>query len=310
MSMIHPCSHRLRCCIAATVLVALLIMPGAASASARLYGQGLLWRVEANGYPTSYVFGTMHMSDERILQLPEPVLQAFDASQRCLFELIVPQDGFTLTITEMQLPEGISLRDIVGDDVYNKVVVAAGRYGIPTALIGRMHPGALMLAFRSPPSEWQRRLDGWAFLDLALQNEARAVGKEIYALETIEEQLAISEDEKGINIALLLNGMIENSFRMEQDMETLVQYYLRRDMDAFFSREEGHIALQPQGEREAYARFVVRLLDRRNKTMVERMLPHLQAAKSFVAVGAAHLSGAKGILHLLEQQGFTVSRVY
>lgn len=291
-------------------LFALLLVPGTLSASARLHGQGLLWRLEAPGYPTSHLFGTMHVSDERVLRLPEPVLQAFDSSERCLFELIIPQDGFATTITEMQLPPGINLRDIVGDDVYNKVVVAAGRYGIPTATIGRMHPGALLFAFRVPPAEWQRRLAGWAFLDLALQNEARAVDKPIHPLETIEEQLAVLFDGGKTDIALLLDGMVEKSFRMAEKHETMVQHYLRGDIDAIFSAEEGAAALLPQAERDAYESFMLRLLDRRNEEMVERMLPHLRDAQSFVAVGAAHLSGKNGILHRLELQGFEVTRIH
>ena len=309
MTLGDHCAKRFCHATVAAFLVGLLLVPGTPLASARLYGQGLLWQLEAQGYPTSYLFGTVHLSDERVLRLPEPVLQAFDGGQRCLFELIVPQDGFISAIAEMRLPEGIYLRDIIGDDIYSKVVVAAGRYGISTAAIGRTHPYALMVAFRQPASEWQRRRAGWAFLDLALQNEARAMGKAIYPLETIEEQMAIGAGEER-NITLILNGMIENSLRMEQEMEAMVQHYLRRDLDAIFSQEEGRVALLPEDQRQAYANFMTRLLDRRNEVMVERMLPHLQAAKSFVAIGAAHLSGKQGVLHLLEQRGFSVTRIY
>lgn len=270
----------------------------------------MLWSLQAPGLPTSYLFGTVHLSDERILNLPAPVLRAFDASQRCLFELIVPQDGYTLTVTRMLLSHGLYLQDVIGDEAFNKVVVAAGRYGIPTAAIGRMRPEALMLAFQSPPSEWQRRLRGWAFLDLALQNEARAVGKPIYALETIGEHLALDPFRNSPNVGLLLEGMVENSFRMERDMEALVRYYLRRDLDAMFSAEEGRIALLPEAERAAHAAYMLLLRDVRNEAMVQRMLPHLRAASSFVAVGAAHLPGKTGMLHLLELQGFRVTRLH
>jgi len=44
-------------------------------------GQGLLWKIERDGAKPSYLFGTMHMSDTRIVNLPEPVEKAFDTSE-------------------------------------------------------------------------------------------------------------------------------------------------------------------------------------------------------------------------------------
>jgi hypothetical protein len=40
------------------------------------------------------------------------------------------------------------------------------------------------------------------------------------------------------------------------------------------------------------------------------MIPLLQRGRAFVAVGALHMPGDEGILHLLEQRGYRVTRVY
>jgi len=52
------------------------------------------------------------------------------------------------------------------------------------------------------------------------------------------------------------------------------------------------------------------MLDDRNRTMVKRMIPLLQRGSAFVAVGAAHLPGEEGMLYLLEQEGYRVTRIY
>ncbi|TNF37962.1 MAG: hypothetical protein EP315_01845, partial [Gammaproteobacteria bacterium] len=57
-------------------------------------------------------------------------------------------------------------------------------------------------------------------------------------------------------------------------------------------------------------RLMVEMLDKRNLRMVERMQSCLQQGRAFIAVGALHLPGVQGVLHLLEQQGYSVSPVY
>ena len=65
---------------------------------------------------------------------------------------------------------------------------------------------------------------------------------------------------------------------------------------------------EAEAERIAGA-FWERLVARRNRRMVERMLPGLRQGGVFVAVGALHLPGEEGLVALLRQEGFTVERV-
>ena len=301
-----------RCMVTSVLLACTLLASDPVTASARLYGQGLLWKIEGRGYEPSYLFGTMHVTDERVLQLPEAVLKAFEASRRCIFELVVPEDGGPWdSIPKQTLPNNLHLSTIIGDAAYNKVVIAAGRYGIPTGQIEKIHPAALFAIFNQPANEWLRRSAGWAFLDQALQNEARALGKPLHALETMAEQIAISDQRYGgVDIGTLISGMIDHSFKTEQAREVMIQHYLRRDLDAIFDQQQGIVALLPTAERQAYKAFQALLLDNRNVHMAERSEKHLAVGRAFIAVGAAHLPGKKGVLRLLEERGYKVTRIY
>ena len=293
------------------VMALALLSPGGAFAGAKLHGQGLLWRVEGFGYEPSHVFGTIHLSDERILALPQPVLDAFDNSRAALFELIVPGDGFVGLPQQMLLPHGVTLEEILGRQIYAQVAAAARRYGFTTRQIGRMAPGSLLFVFDQTASEWRRRTSGWIFLDHALQQEALALGKPIYPLERVEEQAALLDNfgpRPPIGIILLVKA--ERALSLENDIEVLIQDYLRRDLDAMMSREEAAIGRMPQDMQRIYKEYNRRLLDVRNHIMVRRMQPFLAQGRAFVAVGAAHLPGKEGVLHLLEGMGYTVTRVY
>jgi hypothetical protein len=56
-------------------------------------------------------------------------------------------------------------------------------------------------------------------------------------------------------------------------------------------------------------RYTDRLLNYRNRRMVERMMPYMEQRSAFVAVGALHLPGEQGVLRLLERQGYRVTRL-
>ena len=58
-----------------------------------------------------------------------------------------------------------------------------------------------------------------------------------------------------------------------------------------------------ESDRKAWESFQADVIDRRNFLMVERMQDRLQEGAAFVAVGALHLPGEKGVLKLLQGQG-------
>ena len=47
----------------------------------------------------------------------------------------------------------------------------------------------------------------------------------------------------------------------------------------------------------------------RNRTMAANAAPILQRGNAFIAVGALHLPGEKGLIELLRRDGYTVTAV-
>ena len=87
----------------------------------------------------------------------------------------------------------------------------------------------------------------------------------------------------------------------------LLAAYKQRDLGGLMTLNETSMKT---GDQRLAEEFQQNLIVDRNHRMVERMREYLQQGSAFVAVGALHLPGEEGLLNLLEQQGYTVRRVY
>src|SRR5215471_17859297 len=92
------------------------------SAQIRATEKPFLWRIE--GTPPSYLYGTVHVPDPRVLELPEVVRKAFDASD--VFNAEIPLDAATQAglMKKIVLPPGQDLRKIVGEEVFGRLMRA------------------------------------------------------------------------------------------------------------------------------------------------------------------------------------------
>ena len=128
----------------------------------------------------------------------------------------------------------------------------------------------------------------------------------MFALETLKEQLDVFD---GMPMRLqvdLLRHSMRHAKRDKNEFERMVKLYLKSDVEAILG-----VATGGKMEIPEFARvFDKRMLDNRNKNMVERMGPRLAEGNALIAVGAAHLPGRVGVLNLLAQEGYHIARVY
>jgi uncharacterized protein len=131
--------------------------------------------------------------------------------------------------------------------------------------------------------------------------------KKVYGLETIQEQLALFDSMPEVDQVTLLKDALDRFPELDALHAELLAVYRQRDLDGLLAINK---ASMQTGDVRFACEFQRRVIDERNHRMAERMQPYLQQGKAFVAVGALHLPGDEGLLNLLEQQGYTVSRVY
>ena len=107
----------------------------------------------------------------------------------------------------------------------------------------------------------------------------------------------------------LLRHAVETHHELTAQTEKLLQAYLQRDLGLMWQIGEADVVGRPE-LRPLKQVFDQRLLYDRNARMIERMQPQLKTGAAFIAVGALHLYGDRGLLNLLARDGYRITRVY
>jgi len=172
---------------------------------------------------------------------------------------------------------------------------------MPPEIVHQFKPWVVMALLSMP------KPDGGLILDLVLRQRAAAAGKPTAGLETAEEQLAVFEQLSLADQIDLLKMTLAQRPKLPRLMDALIEAYAADDLDRIGELVAASSA--NQADLEVLRRFTFRLNDRRNLRMARRMTPYLQQGGAFVAVGALHLAGPKGILQLLRQSGCQIAPV-
>jgi uncharacterized protein YbaP (TraB family) len=280
---------------------AVLLLLFWAAAQAAPYSHGLLWKIERAGQAPSYVFGTIHSEDARVLTLPEPVQRVFDGSKTYVMEALLDESALVTMSSSMLFNDGRTLKDVLSVSTYSKTVSAMTDFGMPEAGLQLMQPWAVAMTLSTPKPKTG------IVLDLSLMQQAMAQGKQTAGLETVEEQVGIFAGLPMNEQVLLLEDALQQLSDIQQTFATMHELYLARDLAGL---ERLNVAQQAMGNQKLEQKLMLQLVEKRNQRMAARMEPYFKSGQAFIAIGALHLPGAAGVLNLLAQKGYCISVVY
>jgi len=268
------------------ILFSLLLLVLLAQADAG-QSRGLLWKIEGANARPSYLLGTMHSEDPRIINLPPKVKTIFDRASSFSAELNMDMDKLLLASQYMFYTNETKLQNIIDRRLYQESVQLLLKYGIPEMLAERMKPWAVAATLSMPKSETG------LFLDLVLFTQAQAAGKRVYGLETIDEQMAVFETMPMKQQIQMLKDVIQDYDATQSMLDELLELYVQRDLEGIRVLSESYME---KGDSQVAAYFQQTIIDDRNLRMLQRMQPRLKEGNAFIAVGALHLTGEKGLL--------------
>ena len=202
-------------------------------AMATPYGEGLIWRIEKENVKPSYLFGTIHLADPRLLSLKPAARKAFDDSTTLaleITEILDPKKLAGIAFSALKFTsytDGSSLKDKLSQEDAAKISEAArNKLGLPWSLASKMKPWALMGALGLPACEMDRKKAQLPVVDAYLGQLAQGQNKQIVPLETMIGQLkamdSLPED-------VSLQGLVQSvslGTRLDDLFETMIQLYL------------------------------------------------------------------------------------
>ena len=276
--------------------------------------EAMLWKVAKPGIEPSYLFGTMHLSDPRISELPQKAKDAIAQSKSVTLEVADLSDqavGAALTKDRDLIVYGDASKTLkaqLSDDEYKKVEQIVAKSGMPAEFAAALKPWLISMLLATSDCERKQLASGAKVLDLRVAAEAQKNGMTVSGLETIEDQLvalaAVPEDQQ---VAMLKVGL-KYIDRSDDIMETLVQMYVKRQVGAAMPFQLA-LAAENGVPASAFDGFQKTLLVDRNVKMRDAATPMLEKGNAFIAVGALHLPGETGLVSLLRERGYTVTPV-
>jgi uncharacterized protein YbaP (TraB family) len=266
------------------------------------FDKGLLFSIEGPGTPVSYIFGSIHSGDPRLLAFSDKLRETLNATDQFMMEIKMDQSVILQSLTALWLMDGRKLPDVVGERLYQMVIETGEQAGMPEMTFTYMKPWVVMMLFSLPPGNYQQ------IVDVELMKMAVSSGQKVIGLETIQEQFDVFDKMSISDQKILLENTLKNYPMLSKQFESLFDAYLDRDL-ARLQQIADEQMQQQTGARQAIERLMERLLDDRNQRMLERMLPEIENRANFIVVGALHLPGKQGLLTLLEQQGFRIAVV-
>ena len=268
-------------------------------------GSTLLWRIEHpdiyNGIRSSYIFGTIHLDDRRIMDIPDSVMKRLNVADTLMLELELNANGSVDMLRKMLFTDGRKLTQIIGETTYKEVKNALIESGnqLPGDVLTVLKPWAAMLLLVRPENK------SGTFLDKKLADLARKAGIRVQGLETFNEQLSVFDDIAIDDQVSLLHSTIDSLAEKDLAYQQMLNAYINGDLEKLVSIANGQ---QPADKRLAKL-INTKLIFERNQRMFDRMQRQLQAGNTFVAVGALHLPGEQGLLKKLRMAGYRVTRI-
>lgn len=270
----------------------------------------LLWKISGNGIQKpSYIFGTHHVAPATMIDSVKGASEALAGAEKVYGEIdmsVMNDMGAMMKMQQATMaPADSTLSKVFSADELKKIDAMLTEAGTPvtTTMLEPVKPAtlsnliALGLAKKAFPD-----FDPMQQLDATIQVTAAQKGKPVGGLETLDSQIELLYGTPISFQAADIRKSIDDIESCVESTRLMSEAYLAHDInklyDIFTDPKNG--MTEPEAERMIY---------KRNNAWVDILTGLLPTASIFIAVGAGHLPGEKGLINLLRKAGYNVEPI-
>ena len=279
----------------------------------------LLYRISGNGLKNpSFLMGTYHLAPSSFTDSIPGFKTSFDAAAQVCGEILeenMMQPEVAAKLQEaMMLPEGMTIQKMLTQqemdalNVFTKELMGVDFTNpMVGGQLGKMTPNALSTQFTLMMYlKHMKDFNVQDAIDYYVQVLGKESGKKVLGLESVDDQVvALFKSQTLERQKELLMCMVNNKDYMLQLSDDLTKAYFRQDLNALEEITDRKMNDQCDNTDEENAV----LITDRNANWLKKMPAIMSEAPTFFAVGAAHLTGEKGLLQLLKGAGYEVAPV-
>ena len=265
----------------------------------------LLYEISGGGLEkSSYLFGTHHMVPVETAIKIDGVFRAFNDCSAVIGEFVDdnPEEMQRQILMASKMEESI-FKLLTSDEKALIDSALQAELGLTLANVQYMRPNVIAMIYEMTVRERVLKSKaGDMAMDSYFQVAGSELGKMVYGLETVDDQLKMLL--RSITIerqAEILIETIRNTDDIITENTKLDSLYVKGDLEGLY---EMLIEAEDMTEAEKFL-----LVDERNHDWLPKIEEHIKQEPCFIAVGALHLPGNDGLINLLRKAGYKVKAV-
>lgn len=270
------------------------------------YSKSMVWKIskEADHF---YLGGTFHLLSETDHPLPEEFMVAYNSSDEVIFESDLAgaqSPAFQQKMLGiMMYRDGQTLSSELSDKTYQQLKQFMVERKMPIEQFAPFKPWAVTLILTVQEYTALGMVPEYG-VESFLEKRAIKDGKEIQSLETTDEQLSFLASLENVEPNKSIQYFIRDIEKVPEVINDLKIGWRAGDLEKI---ENNSMTLQMKDE---YPEIYDTLIVKRNNDWMTTLTALFDDNEiEVVFVGAMHLTGKDGLLHQLEQRGFTIEQL-
>ena len=259
----------------------------------------IFWKVTGNGLEKpSYLYGTVHLIPQSDFFLMDSLENKFESCREIVLEVDMDDPNFlTKTQQLMFMPDNKTINDLLDTTEYDQLSgFFKDSLNLQLDRFQRLKPFFLVQFII--PKMINKPL---ASYEITFVQMAKKYNIDLTGLESIKEQMNSIDKIPFKKQAELVLETVNDFNEEKQIYSQLIDAYKKMDFKNFYT-----LMFKASTELKEFEQVL--LIDR-NEKWIPRIEKMIKEKPCFIAVGALHLEGNKGLVALLQSEGYTVTPI-